>query len=71
MEKFIKILIRQGVISKEQLADAKPLAEKQDISISEALVRLGYCTGEQVIRATAEAHNLFVVHFVIQTCSSN
>ena len=62
MEKFIQILIRQGVISKEQLADAKPLADKQDISISEALVRLGYCTGEQVIRATAEAHNLDYVN---------
>ncbi|MCA9214855.1 MAG: type II/IV secretion system protein, partial [Planctomycetales bacterium] len=62
MEKFIQILIRKGVISKDQLADAQALANKQDLSISEALVRLGYCTGEQVIRATAQAHNLDYVN---------
>ena len=62
MEKYIVILIRQGVISKEQVSDAVDYAKKQNISTADALVRLGYASGEAVIRAIAEEHNMDYVN---------
>ena len=58
MPAFTSILIRQRVISKEQLAHAEEVARDQAISVGDALVSLGYATGEQVMRAVAEEHNL-------------
>jgi type IV pilus assembly protein PilB len=62
MAKFYEILIRRGVISKEQFIDAQKLAKDQNLSVGDALVRLGYASGEQVVRATAQEHNLDYVN---------
>ena len=58
MASFTSILIRNGIISKEQLAHADQVANDQGIGEGDALINLGYATGEQVMRAMAEEHNL-------------
>lgn len=58
MPSFKKILIQNGVISKEQLAHADQVANDQAISVADSLVNLSYATGEQVMRAMAQEHNL-------------
>jgi type IV pilus assembly protein PilB len=58
MASFTTILIRNSIIGKEQLAHAEQVAAKQGMSVGDALVSLGYATGEQVMRAVAQEHNL-------------
>ncbi len=54
MSDFTEILIRQGVISTSQLAEAQQLARSSGVKVGDALVRLNYATGEEVMRAIAE-----------------
>ena len=56
MADFTDILIRQGVISPEQLAEARQMAKASGMKLGDALVRLGYATGEEVMRAVAQVH---------------
>ena len=58
MGDFTEILLRQGVISKEQLAEAKKMARDSNTKVGDALVRLGYATGHEVMRAIAEEHRI-------------
>ena len=53
---FTEILIRRRIISPEQLEEAREMAEKNRLKLAEALVRLGYASGEEVMRAVAEQH---------------
>ncbi|MBX7168243.1 MAG: Flp pilus assembly complex ATPase component TadA [Pirellulales bacterium] len=62
MRSFTDILIRQGVISRDQLTEAEQLAKASNMNVGDALVRLGYATGEEVMRAVAQAHNLDFVN---------
>ena len=55
---FTEMLIRRGIISAEQLADAQAVASKDDDTLVDTLVRLGYASGDEVMRAVAEQHNL-------------
>ncbi|MFZ5831108.1 MAG: GspE/PulE family protein [Planctomycetota bacterium] len=55
---FTQILIRRGIVSPDQLTDADQMARQQGVSLPEALVRLGYSTGEDVMRAVAEEQGL-------------
>ena len=50
------ILIRQGVVSREQVAEAQQMVKQTGAKLSDSLVRLGYATGEEVMRAVAEEH---------------
>jgi type IV pilus assembly protein PilB len=59
---YTEILIRQGVVSPEQLAEAQQMSSQSDISLVEALTRLGYASGEDVMRAMAEQHGLEYVN---------
>jgi type IV pilus assembly protein PilB len=58
MAEFHEILIRRGIISKEQFLDARKLAKEQNLNVGDCLIRLGYATGDQVVRATAQSLNL-------------
>ena len=58
MASFTTILIQNGVISREQLTHAEQVATDQGISEIDSLVNLSYATGEQVMRALAQEHNL-------------
>lgn len=53
---FIKILLDENVITKEQVVDAESLAKQTSKPTSATLVQLGYATEEEVMRALA-THN--------------
>ena len=59
---YTEILIRQGIISPEQLAEAQQMVAESGISLPEAMTKLGYATGEEVMRAMAEQHGLDYVN---------
>jgi len=62
MGDFAEILIRQGTISAEQLADAEKMAGESGIKVGDALVRLGYAGADEVMRALAQEHDLDYVN---------
>ena len=62
MGNFTEILMRQGVISQDQLSEADEMARESGSSVAESLVRLGYATGDEVMRAVAEEHHLNFVN---------
>ena len=55
---FAEILIRQGTISSDQLAEAARVAKSSGKKVADTLSVLGYATGEEVMRAMAEEHGL-------------
>ncbi|REK08460.1 MAG: type II/IV secretion system protein [Planctomycetota bacterium] len=55
---FSHILIRQGIISEEQLGEAKRVAKSSGKKVPDQLVVLGYATGDEVMRAIAQEHGL-------------
>ncbi len=59
---WTEILIRQGVISPEQLAEAVQMGDETQMPLSDALSRLGYATGDDVMRAMAEQYGLDYVN---------
>jgi type IV pilus assembly protein PilB len=59
---FSDILIRARIISQEQVAEAKKIAKTQNKKLADALIDLGYATGEEVIRAMAKEHGLDYVN---------
>jgi type IV pilus assembly protein PilB len=59
---FTDILIRKRVISPDQLAEAKRLAKESGKRVGDELVRLGYASGEEVMRAVAQEHGLDFVN---------
>jgi len=59
---FKEILIRRGVVGREQVSEAEKVAKDARISDSDALIKLGYATGEEVMRAMAEEQSLDFVN---------
>ncbi len=53
---FIKILLKSGAVTQEQVADAESLAKQKGKTVGETLHSLGYATEEEVMRALA-THN--------------
>ena len=53
---YTDILIRREVVAAEQLEEARDMAAQAGMKLQDALVRLGYATGEEVMRAMAEQH---------------
>ncbi|MBI2825995.1 MAG: Flp pilus assembly complex ATPase component TadA [Planctomycetia bacterium] len=62
MRDFTEILIRQRVISADQLAEAAQMARASGVKVGDALVRLGYASSEDVMRAIAQEHGLDFVN---------
>jgi len=58
---FSKLLVSQGIVSADQLAEAHRLATSSGKKVHEEVVRLGYAPGEKVMRALAKAHHLAFV----------
>jgi type IV pilus assembly protein PilB len=56
MRDFTDLLLARGVVSLEQLNEAKSIAKKEDKPIGTILAALGYATGEEVTQALAEFH---------------
>jgi type IV pilus assembly protein PilB len=59
---YSEILVRRGVVSPDQLAEAQQMVAESGVRLPEALLRLGYATGEDVMRAMAEQHGLDYVN---------
>ncbi len=55
---FGDILIRLGIIGRDQLNEAAQMAREQGSNIADCLVKLGYATGEEVMKAMAEFHHM-------------
>jgi type IV pilus assembly protein PilB len=54
MRDFTDLLLTRGVVSLEQLSEAKTLSKKDDKAIGVCLVQLGYASGEDITQALAE-----------------
>ena len=59
---YVDILLRKGVVSPDQLAEAQQLANSTHTKPADALIRLGYATGEDITRALAEQNGLDYVN---------
>jgi type IV pilus assembly protein PilB len=55
---FSKLLIAEGLVSAEQLAEAMRLAGSSGKKVHDEVVRLGYAPGDKVMRALAKAHRM-------------
>jgi type IV pilus assembly protein PilB len=55
---FTEILVRNGVLGDDQLAEAKILQSQTGAKLQETLVKLGYVSNEQVMNAIAEYHGM-------------
>ena len=55
---FTDILVQKGILSPDQLDEARGIAQQTGAKLQDALVKLGYATMEQVMTAIAEFHGL-------------
>lgn len=55
---FTDILIRRGSLSSDQLSEAKNLQSQTGAKLPDALVKLGYCSMDDIMSAIAEFHGL-------------
>ena len=53
---FIEILLRRRIVSQDQINEAKQVAKDGKSNVAETLIKLGYATGEEVMKAVAEEH---------------
>ena len=67
MADFTEILIRRGVIGEGQLKEALQTSKGKGINVTDALIDLGYATGEEVMMAVAEEHDLEFIDLAEQT----
>lgn len=61
---FTDILVRSGVLSPDQLEEARGLATSTGIKLPEAIAKLNYATADEVMKAIAEHHNLDFISLV-------
>ena len=47
-----------GIVSRDQLNEAEQMAREQNSNAADCLVKLGYATGKEVMRAMAEHHGM-------------
>ena len=59
---FSKLLVSEGIVSAEQLAEAVRIAGTSGKKVHDEVVRLGYAPGEKVMKALAKAHRLKFVN---------
>jgi type IV pilus assembly protein PilB len=55
---FTDILVKKQIISKDQLGEAQSMMKQTGAKLADTLVKLGYCTAQDVIQAVAEFNNL-------------
>lgn len=59
---FSQILIQEGVLSPDQVDEAEQMARQSGMKLHEAIVRQGYASAEDVVRAMAQQHGLEYVN---------
>ena len=50
-------LIKKGIVGPEQLQEAETVSTSRKLKLQDALIQLGYATGEQIMRCLAEQHD--------------
>ncbi len=50
-------LIKKGVVGPEQLQEAETVSTSRKLKLQDAIIQLGYATGEQLMRCLAEMHD--------------
>jgi type IV pilus assembly protein PilB len=55
---FTEVLLRRKVLGPEQLEEARTMATQTGTKLQDALVRLNYASGPEVMSAIAEHHNM-------------
>ena len=55
---FVEILIKSGIVGKDQVVDADGLARQNKTTLAQALVQLGYATDNEVMKAMATANHM-------------
>ncbi len=55
---WTEILIAKGIVGPDQLSEAEQMARQSDMTLPEALDRLGYVSGNDVAKAMAKQHGL-------------
>jgi type IV pilus assembly protein PilB len=55
---FTELLVRKQVISKDQLLEAQNMQQATGAKLADTLVKLGYCSPQEVMAAVAEHHGL-------------
>jgi type IV pilus assembly protein PilB len=53
---FSEILLRRRIISQDQLNEARQVSKDQNASLADTIIKLGYASGEDVMRAVAQEH---------------
>jgi type IV pilus assembly protein PilB len=61
MDSFSTLLVSEGIISADQLAEAVRIAESSGKKVHDEVVRLGYAPGAKVMKALAKAYRLTFV----------
>lgn len=64
---FSDILVKKGILSADQLEEARTLASSTGIKLQEAITKLNYATSAEVMGAVAEFHNLEFIDLVDRT----
>ena len=64
---FTDVLVKKGVIGKDQLTEAQAVQRSTGAKMADTLVKLGYCTAQDVIEAMAEFHGLQFVDLAAMT----
>ena len=58
MTDFTEILLRKGIVSLDQISEAESMARDTNSNVGDCLIKLGYATSEEVMRAMAEFHKM-------------
>ena len=53
---FSEILLRRRLISQDQLAEARQMSKDTNSNLSDCIVKLGYASGDDVMRSVAQEH---------------
>jgi type IV pilus assembly protein PilB len=59
---FTEVLVRRQVLSPDQLTEARSMQSQTGAKLQDTLVKLGYCTADEVMSAIAEHHGLQYVN---------
>jgi type IV pilus assembly protein PilB len=68
---FSEILLRRRLISQDQLAEARQMSKDTHTSLPDCIVKLGYASGDDVMRAVAQEHGREFVDLTEVTIPDN
>jgi type IV pilus assembly protein PilB len=57
MADFGEFLLKKKIVGPEQIAEAKAMSQKNGHKFADALIKLGYASSEQIIKALALMEN--------------